>query len=52
MDRTCFDRIHNFITQATYLHFSEMEKFLENMVAAEFIPHTNIALYPSVKRYV
>ena len=27
---------------------SEMDKFLENMVAASFIPHTDRSLYPSV----
>lgn len=51
LDRDCISRVQRFISHATYLHFSEMDKFLENMVAAQFIPHTNGDLYPSVKRH-
>ena len=51
MDRNCISRVRGFLSHATYLHFSEMDKFLENMIAAEFIPHTNGNLYPSVKKY-
>ena len=37
---------------ATYVQFGEMEKFVENMHAARFLPHTDASLYPSVKRRV
>ncbi len=52
MDVSCLDRLRWFQKNGTYLHFSEMDKFLENMVAANFIPHTDKALYPSVKRFI
>ena len=51
MDAGCLERVRGFQKNATYLHFSEMDKFLENMVAANFIPHTDKYLYPSVKPY-
>lgn len=51
LDVSCLDRLRGFQENATYLHFSEMDKFLENMVAANFIPHTDASLYPSVKRW-
>ena len=44
-------RVRHFLESSEYLHFSEMERFPENMVAAEFIPHTDGRLYPSVKRH-
>ena len=33
---------------ATYVQFGEMEKFVENMQAARFLPHTDASRYPSV----
>ena len=48
LDSSCLERLKGFQENATYLHFSEMDKFLENMVAARFIPHTDRSLYPSV----
>ena len=48
LDTGCLERLNAFRDNATYLHFSEMDKFLENMVAASFIPHTDRSLYPSV----
>ena len=48
LDSGCLERLNAFRDNATYLHFSEMDKFLENMVAARFIPHTDRSLYPSV----
>lgn len=48
LDRACLDRVREFAARAEYVQFGEMEKFLENMVAAEFIPHTNAGLFPSV----
>lgn len=52
MDGSQRERVSHFLESSTYLHFSEMDHFLENMVAAQFIPHTNGALYPSVKRRI
>lgn len=44
------ERIRFFTQQAAYVQFGEVEKFVENMVAARFLPHTDASLYPSVKR--
>ena len=52
LDTACLERLNWFRKNGTYLHFSEMETFLQNMVAANFIPHTDSSLYPSVKRRV
>lgn len=50
LDRENLKRLSWFRRNGTYLHFSEMETFPQNMVAANFIPHTDGSLYPSVKR--
>ena len=47
---TQLDRVRYFAGQTAYVQFGAMEKFVENMTAAQFLPHTNAALYPSVKR--
>lgn len=52
LDTVCLERLTWFRKNGTYLHFSEMETFPQNMVAANFIPHTDSSLYPSVKRRV
>ena len=52
LDAGCIDRVRFFLETGEYLHFAEMDMFLENMMAANFIPHTNAALYPSVKRKI
>lgn len=52
LDETQLSRVRWFCEQAAYVQFGEMEKFVENMTAAQFLPHTNAALYPSVKRRV
>ena len=49
-DRTQLDRVRYFAGQTAYVQFGTMEKFVENMTAAQFLPHTNAALYPSVRR--
>ena len=49
-DRTQLDRVRYFAGQTVYVQFGTMEKFVENMTAAQFLPHTNAALYPSVRR--
>lgn len=51
LDTACLERLDWFRKNGTYLHFSEMETFPQNMVAANFIPHTDGSLYPSVKRH-
>ena len=43
-------RVRQFAAQAAYVQFGEIDKFVENMIAARFLPHTNAALYPSVRR--
>ena len=48
LDRGCLDRVRELAGRAEYVQFGEMEKFLENMVAAEFLPHTDARLFPSV----
>ncbi len=47
-DREQIKRLQHFLDQGVYLQFGEMERFLENMIAAEFLPHTDKTLYPSV----
>ncbi len=48
-DRENIRRLQHFLDHGVYLQFGEMERFLENMVAAEFLPHTDGTLYPSVR---
>lgn len=48
-DRDKILRLRHFQENGVYLQFGEMERFLENMVAAEFLPHTDRRLYPSVR---
>ena len=52
LDDSCADRLRHITEMAVYVQFGEMEKFLENMIAAQFIPHTDERLYPSVKRRI
>ena len=52
LDRSCRARLARIRALATYVQFGEMEKFVENMHAARFLPHTDASLYPSVKRRV
>ena len=52
LDRSCRARLERIRALATYVQFGEMEKFVENMHAARFLPHTDASLYPSVKRRV
>lgn len=47
-DRDQIRRLQHFRDSGVYLQFGEMERFLENMIAAEFLPHTDSSLYPSV----
>ena len=49
LDRSQRERLRHFQENGVYLQFGEMERFLENMVAAEFLPHTDRRLYPSVR---
>ena len=52
IDTCCRARLARIRALATYVQFGEMEKFVENMHAARFLPHTDASLYPSVKRRV
>lgn len=52
LDESQLARVRWFAAQAAYVQFGEMEKFVENSIAARFLPHTNAALYPSVHRRV
>ena len=52
LDRQCLHRLARIRALATYVQFGEMEKFVENMHAARFLPHTDASLYPSVHRRV
>lgn len=36
--------------KAVYIQFGEMDRFLENMIAAQFLPHTNLSAFPSVEK--
>lgn len=49
LDEQSLQRVRQFTRAATYVQFGEIDTFLENMRAAQFLPHTNAALYPSVK---
>lgn len=48
-DREQIKRLQYFQDNGVYLQFGEMERFLEHMIAAEFLPHTDRSLYPSVE---
>ena len=50
LDAENLARIRHFVQSATYVQFGEIDTFLENMRAAQFLPHTNASLYPSVKK--
>ena len=52
LDASCRARLDRIREMASYVQFGEMEKFVENMQAARFLPHTDASLYPSVKRRV
>lgn len=47
-DREQLKRVRYFRDNGVYLQFGEMERFLENMIAAQFLPHTDASLFPSV----
>ena len=49
LDDASLERIRHFVQSATYVQFGEIDTFLENMRAAQFLPHTNASLYPSVQ---
>jgi len=49
VDESLMLRVKDLLNRAVYVQFAEMDKFVENMVAAQFIPHTDHNLYPSVK---
>ena len=52
LDGACRARLEKIRALTQYVQFGEMEKFPENMVAAQFLPHTDLSRYPSVHRRV
>lgn len=50
LNADCRARLDRLRELASYVQFGEMEKFVENMQAAKFLPHTDASLYPSVRR--
>ena len=50
LDTGCRARLDQIRALATYVQFGEMDKFVENMQAARFLPHTDASRYPSVMR--
>ena len=52
LDGACRTRLEKIRALTQYVQFGEMEKFPENMVAAQFLPHTDLSRYPSVHRRV
>ena len=49
LDRGGFDAIRRILDHIYYVEFAMQPNFLDLMQAAKFYPHTNAALYPSVK---
>ena len=48
LDVESADRMKYFTDNMTYVQFGEVAMFVQNMMAAQFIPHTNTNLYPTV----
>lgn len=49
LDREGFDAIRRILDNLYYVEFAMQPNFLDLMQAAKFYPHTNAAMYPSVK---
>lgn len=52
LERDCRARLARICALASYVQFGELDRFVENMQAAKFLPHTDASKYPSVKRRV
>lgn len=50
LNREGWHTIERILEQVYYLEFAMQPDFLDQMQAAKFYPHTNAALYPSVKQ--
>ena len=50
LSRHAFERAKSLAKQMTYFELSVDPKFYDEFVAALFLPHTDMTLYPSVKR--
>ena len=50
LSRHALDRADTLARQMTYFELSVDPKFYDEFVAALFLPHTDLDLYPSVKR--
>ncbi len=48
MDTDSPGRMKYFTDNMTYVQFGEVAMFVQNMMAAQFLPHTDTNLYPSV----
>jgi uncharacterized 2Fe-2S/4Fe-4S cluster protein (DUF4445 family) len=50
LSRQAFDRASKLAKQMTYFELSVSPEFMDEFIAALFLPHTNMDLFPSVKR--
>jgi len=50
LSRHAFARAKGLARQMTYLELSVNPEFMDNFVASLFLPHTDISLFPSVKK--
>ena len=50
LSRHAFERANTLARQMTYFELSVDPKFYDEFVAALFLPHTDLDLYPSVKK--
>ncbi len=49
-DPTLIDQLPDILERMTYIQYGEIENFLHAMTAAKALPHSNLALFPSVAR--
>ena len=50
LDAGKWEQVQRICEKAVYIQYGEMDRFLENMIAAQFLPHTDLSAYPSVER--
>jgi len=50
LSQQAFEEAHLIAKKMTYLELSVNPQFMEEFIAAMFLPHTNSTLYPSVKK--
>ncbi|MCD8022372.1 MAG: ATP-binding protein, partial [Lachnospiraceae bacterium] len=49
LDQSILEELPQILDRMTYVQFGAVEDFLEKMVAASALPHTDLERYPSVK---